>query len=268
MNILYCGDSGTEKGIKMSVLSLAGHCKEPLHIYIMTMSLNLADREFKPVSEDCIRALGSIVGGNGGSARLIDCSGLFARQMPEANMRTRFTPYCMLRLFADLVEGIPDRILYLDYDVICRTDPSAYYSQDIDGLDYVATLDYYGRWFYTPMHHDYCNSGVMLLNMEHIRRSGLFERCRSMCRSRKLFLPDQHALNRAMPSRRITSRIYNDQKRDHTDTVFRHYSTTWRFIPVPHTVTVKPWDGGRMHRVLRDYSCDGLIAALEKYTKP
>ncbi len=35
-------------------------------------------------------------------------------------MKTRFTPCCMLRLFADEILELPDKILYLDNDVICR----------------------------------------------------------------------------------------------------------------------------------------------------
>ena len=58
--------------------------------------------------------------GNGGTVRLFDITELFGSYRPEPNMDTRFTPFCMLRLFADLVPEIPDKILYLDTDVLCR----------------------------------------------------------------------------------------------------------------------------------------------------
>lgn len=34
-------------------------------------------------------------------------------------MGTRFTPCCMLRLYADRIPELPDRLLYLDTDVLC-----------------------------------------------------------------------------------------------------------------------------------------------------
>ena len=253
LNLLFCGDRNIGDGLAFSLLSLRAHFKGEMDVYVLT-----ADpcEEFS----DLIRRLDRKVreSNRGSRVRLFDCSAQFNANPPSANMGTRFTPSCMLRLYADLVPGLPDRVLYLDYDVVCHADPSEYYNQPIDDIDYVATLDYYGAWFYTPFKHDYCNSGVLLMNLRNMKDSGLLERCREYCRTRKAFLPDQHALNFCEPLRRIVPSIFNDQRRHHTDTLFRHYSTTWRVFPYPHTVGVKPWEQERMHRQLDDHSCDSI----------
>ena len=44
---------------------------------------------------------------------LIDITRYFVEELPEANMQTRFTACCMLRLFADKTD-INERLLYLD----------------------------------------------------------------------------------------------------------------------------------------------------------
>ena len=92
------------------------------------------------------------------------------------------------------------------------------------------------------------------MNMAEIRRSGLFARCRALCRDEKMFMPDQSALNR-LAHKRLVSRCYNEQADPRPDTVFQHFSTRFRFFPYVRTVTVKPWDEQRVHTVLklRDY---------------
>jgi hypothetical protein len=92
---------------------------EPLHIYVLTMnlsSMNIPDSQrLKPVSKAMIEQLDhKISKENGGFARLIDCTELFINNLPIANMGTRFTPFCMLRLYADLLPEIPSKILYLE----------------------------------------------------------------------------------------------------------------------------------------------------------
>lgn len=57
-------------------------------------------------------------------------------------METRFTPYAMLRLFADQIPQIPDRILYLDDDIIIRKDISDFYDQDLTNTELVGVLDF------------------------------------------------------------------------------------------------------------------------------
>ena len=62
-------------------------------------------------------------------------------------MKTRFTPYDMLRLFADQIEEIPDQILYLDDDIIVRRDLTQFYNQTLGKIEFVGVLDYWGGNF-------------------------------------------------------------------------------------------------------------------------
>ena len=62
-------------------------------------------------------------------------------------MKTRFSPYDMLRLFADQIEEIPDQILYLDDDIIVRRDLTQFYNQTLGKIEFVGVLDYWGGIF-------------------------------------------------------------------------------------------------------------------------
>ncbi|MCD8118887.1 MAG: hypothetical protein LUE29_05305 [Lachnospiraceae bacterium] len=197
----------------------------------------------------------------------IDLSEEFARNLPIPNMQTRFTPCCMLRLFADEIPELPNRILYLDTDIVCRRDISEFYHQDMEGFELAGVPDYYGRWFFHRKRWkfwkwDYLNSGVLLLNMEEIRKTGLFAKCRDLCAAKEMFMPDQSALNKLATAKKICPRRFNDQRKLHEDTVIQHFTTSFRFFPWIRTVSVKPWDVERMHEVLKLHEYDDL---LEEY---
>ncbi|MCD8347560.1 MAG: hypothetical protein LUD16_06335 [Lachnospiraceae bacterium] len=267
MNVLYCGDKNIEDGLVISVLSLLKHTSEALHIFVMTMDLTLKTGRILPVSPKTIRYLDSrLKQQNEESAVVrIDATELFCAAPPLANMETRFTPCCMLRLYADQIPDLPERILYLDNDVVCRKDFGCFYHQELTGCELAGVPDYYGKWFFRKslFHMDYMNSGVLLLNLAHIRETGLFARCRALCSTKKMFMPDQSAINKLAGQKKLCSRIFNEQRKLHEDTVFQHFTTSFRFFPWLHTLTVKPWQMEQVHEKLKLYEYDDI---LQEYT--
>lgn len=268
MNILYCGDENIAKGVVLSVMSLMEHVEEPLHIYLLTARLETPDRCIAPLPADLAKRLARLTARTRpeNTVTLLDITDLFCGELPTANLDTRFTPCCMLRLFADRVAVLPDRLLYLDNDVLCRGDIAEFYHQDMDGFELAGALDHYGRWFFRndPWKQDYLNSGVLLLNLNEIRKTGLFQKCRVRCREKKMFMPDQSAINKLAVRKKILPRCFNEQRRLRPDTLLQHFTTSFRFFPWVHTVTVKPWDMDRMHSVLKLHEYDELFTAYTK----
>lgn len=268
MNILFCGDKKIEDGILISVLSLLEHVTEFLSVYVLTVDIEIEGKRYEPVSEQVIKHLDGMVKRKdaGGFVKRIDTSEAFLACIPFKNMKTRFTPCCMLRLFADEIVEIPDRILYLDSDVVCRGDITAFYYQDIENYELAGALDYYGRWFFRkrPWQMDYLNSGVLLLNMKKIRENGLFEKSRVLCREKKMFMPDQSAINKLVKHKKIVSRKYNEQRKLRKDTVLQHFTTSFRFFPCLHTLTVKPWQIDQVHEKLGIYEYDEILYAYQQ----
>lgn len=261
MNILFCGDNGAEDGVLITTLSLLKNTNAELHLYVLTMYT----QQYQPFSKkaaDYIRSL--LLKKNAkNTLELIDCTGLFIKEPPTINMKTRFTPYAMLRLFADELPQIPARVLYFDDDIIVRQDISNFYQQDLTNIELVGVLDYWGRFFFHNFHErkffDYLNSGVLLLNMNEIKKTKLFAKVRHLMQVKKMFLPDQSALNKLATEKRIMPRIYNEQYRLHPDTRIQHFTTSFRFTPYFHTQTVKPWDVSRVHSVLHLHEYDDLL---------
>lgn len=255
MNILFCGDRNVQDGLLIAVLSLLENTQEHLDIYVLTLDISMNGRIYSPIEQTFVDYLNETVSAQYDDrlyTKLIDTTDLFKDETPDANLSTRFTPCCMLRLFADKIDEIPDRILYLDTDVICRRDFGDFYYQNMDGVEIAGVLDYYGSWFFRKniFKRDYLNSGVLLMNMCELRKTGLLSSCRHMCTTKQMFMPDQSALNKLSVSKRICEIKYNDQRRLHSDTVFQHFTTHFRFFPYVRTETVKPWQTEEVTTIL------------------
>ena len=270
MNVLYCGDDGIKYGLLVSILSLLKNAKPPLHIYLLTIDLDFS----KPITDKTAEYLDKLVKKcyNGNYVRKIDATEVFQANLPTKNLDTIFTknyfkPCAMLRLYIDKIPELPDKLLYLDYDVVCRKDPSEFYQTDMEGYEAAGVLDLYGKIFY---HYnfpktDYMNSGVLLFNMKECKKSGLFPRAVKLCQEKRMMLADQAALNHAITKRKIMPRKFNEQA-DHprSDTVFHHFSNNFKFWPYFHVQKVKPFEIDKVHAILKLTEYDDI---LDEYNK-
>ncbi len=263
MNVLYCGDANIIDGLVISILSLLKNGQDKLCIYVLTMKYQNENKTYKPLTNKEISILDEIVKEKNKDSfvKLFDVTDIVNECLPLANIDTFFTPYCMLRLYADLVSDLPSKILYLDNDVVCLKNPSDFYNIDNTSYEVAGVLDYYGSHFYKKkvVIKDYLNSGVLLLNLDLIRKTKLFEKCRHLCQKNKMLLPDQSAINWYVKKKLIVDRIYNEQKSESDDTVFRHFTTTFKFWPKIQKQTIKPWQIDKLHKVLKVHSFDDIL---------
>ena len=294
---MYCGDQGISRGVLVSILSLLKYNSEPLQIYIMTIKYPGVE-PFKQKSAEFLDHLvkGKISGldqkftKNGKKTnfvKLIDATEVFRKNVPEKNMRTYFTPCAMLRLYMDQVPELKQctRMLYLDYDVVCRGDIARFYHTDLTGIEAAGVLDIYGRrWYHYRgllkwrrdvgvvdlrpaeeryewiLKQDYMNSGVMLFNLEECRRTGMFKQAIEICMTRRMLLPDQAALNKATQHRKLMPRKYNEQdERPRQDTVLHHFSNNFKFWPYFRVQKVKPFEVQKIHDILKITEYDDIL---------
>lgn len=262
INILMAGNTKVFDGILIAVLSIIKHCEKPINLYILTMDLRDMDPSYAPITLEQTQFVDSVLKTKNREslAIRIDITQEYIKEMKNSpNNFDIYTPYAFLRLFADRVDCLPSKVLYLDTDVVALKDIEELYNIDVTNYEFAGALDYYGRWFYNPR---YVNSGVMLLNIDNIRKSGLFKRTLNLCARRKIFLADQTSLNRLCKNKLIIDRKYNEQKKVKEDTVIRHFSKTIKFFPYFHTQNIKPWNveevmaitkNNDLGEVLKDY---------------
>lgn len=269
MNILYCGDEKMDKGLLISILSLLKHTDQPLHIFILTADIQVPHGKIYTALRPAeVNFLDKLVKQKDSHnfVKLFNITPLFNREAPLANLNTYFTPLSMLRLYVDQIPGMPDKLLYLDTDVVCRQNFDAFYNQDISNYEVVGCLDYYGRFFFHKhlLKMNYMNSGVLLLNLKEIKQTGLFAECRDWCRHKKMFMPDQSALNKLVHSYKIVPRRFNEQRKLHSDTIFQHFTTSFRFFPWLRMITVKPWNVKAVHKKLKIHDYDDILTRYQQ----
>lgn len=268
MNILYCGDKGISRGVLVSILSILKYNKGEICFYILTINY----KDTVAFEEKTAKFLDELVKkiNKKNSVKLIDATDVFVKNLPKKNMNSYFTPCSMLRLYMDKVPEVAalDRVLYLDYDVVCRGKLDEFYNTELDGVQAAGVCDIYGKNFYHYrglFNFDYMNSGVMLFNMPECIKTKMFERAAKLCAKRKMMLADQAALNKMIDERKLMPRKFNEQgERPREDTVLHHFSNNFKFWPIFHVQKVKPFEIEKVHKVLKITEYDDI---LEEYSK-
>ena len=273
INILFCGNDGVFDGILTSALSILKRTstKEPFTFYIFTMDLPHLKESYISISDSKLAFLSDVVKDYNSENKVIKCdvTDLYMKHFSGCpNEGAYCSPYTLIRLFADLVNGIPDKLLYLDADILFNRDIRLLYKLSVEEVEYAAARDHYGKYLINP---NYINAGVILFNMRCAKETGLFEKARELIKTKKLVFADQSALIRSSTKRKVLPQKFNDQKFLHKSTVVRHFSKRLFWLPYPHTDNIKQWQVSRIHKTFGYYTFDDIlyeyIYLKEKYDR-
>lgn len=267
MNIVYAGNRRVFDGLLISILSLIKVNPEPLKILVLTMDLSHLDKDYVSIPQSDLDFIEKEMKKVNPESRIfrIDVREVFDSKLANCkNLANRYTPYALLRLLLGEIDEIPEKVLYLDTDTVVNKNLSELYSMDIEKYEYAAAKDRYGRFFFNPW---YCNTGVLLLNMKMIRKTGLFSKVIDLLNTKKVFLSDQTGINKMTRRKKIIQRRFNEQKEVKPDTVIRHFSMQFRVFPKFHFVNVKPWDIERVHSVYHCHDFDDLLNQYQTLKK-
>ena len=261
MNVLFAGNCKVFDGILTCALSIfrRSEQKEGIRFFVLTMDVSYLKPEYTPITEQQIAFLDRVAKRYHpeNSFERVDVTELYREEFASCpNEGAYCSPYTLIRLFADRLPMLPDKILYLDADILFNRDISLLYDTDVDGYEYAAARDHYGKYLIRP---DYINAGVLLFNLKEMRRTGILTAARALLRKKKLPFADQSALIRSTHRKKLLPQKFNDQKFLHKSTVVRHFSKRLFYFPYPHTDNIKQWDVSRIHRVFGYYSFDDIL---------
>ncbi len=260
-NILFSGNVKVFDGMLTCMLSIfkRTNSKEPYNFYIFTMDVSHIKQDYIPVSDKQVEFLQQIAKdyNQDNLVTKIDVTDIYMEEFDNCpNENAYCSPYTLLRLFADKIPEIPDKLLYLDVDILFNREPELLYDVDVEGYEYAAARDHYGKYLLNP---NYINAGVLLFNMKEIRKTGLFEKARHLIKTKKLLFADQDAVYRSTTRKKMLPQKYNDQKFLHKTTIVRHFSKRLFYLPYPHTDNIKQWEVGKIHRVFRYDQFDDIL---------
>ena len=257
INLLFCGNKGVFDGVLTLLISITNKTEEPVNAYIFTMDASHLKPNYIPITDEQISFLNKVIKTKNekNTAQKIDVTALYNDEFGGSPNETAYcTPYTLLRLLADKIEDIPDKLLYLDIDMMAASSISSLYNIDISNYEYAAVKEKYGSWLIRP---DYINAGMLLLNIKKIKETKLLEKARHLIKTKKMLFADQDAIFRSTTKKKLISRIYNEQSKfNRKKTVICHFCKRLMFLPYPHTENYKQWQVSEIHKYLKCYSFD------------
>lgn len=261
VNILFCGNDKVFDGMLTCALSILKRTesKEPFTFYVFTMDVSHLKDSYVPVSERQMAFFEEVIKGYNpeNCAVLVDVTSLYREEFDGCpNEGAYCSPYTLIRLFADRVDGMPDKLLYLDVDIMFNRDVHLLYDVDVTDYEYAAARDHYGKYLINP---NYVNAGVLLFNLRRMRETNLLGKARGLIKTRKLVFADQSAIIRSTTKKKMLPQKFNDQKFLHKHTVVRHFSKRLFWLPYPHTDNIKQWHVSRVHKVFRYFVFDDIL---------
>lgn len=261
VNVLMCGNDQVFDGVLTCALSLLKRTEspEPFCFYIYTMDVSHLKESYRPITQRQMDFFQGVLKQYNpeNCARLCNVTDLYIQEFSGCpNEGAYCSPYTLIRLLADQVSDMPDKLLYLDADVLFQRDVHLLYDIDLEGYEYAAARDHYGKYLIQP---NYINAGVLLFNLKEMRKTGILEKARGWLRKKKLTFADQSALIRSTTRKKMLPQRFNDQKFLHRHTVVRHFSKRLFWFPYPHTDNVKQWQVDRVHKIFGYHQFDDVL---------
>lgn len=192
MNLMFTLDSNYIPHLKVCIKSIMRFpVKEGWDIYILTDHI---DESFRKLAEDIDK-------NQNARAHLIEVDDILFKKFPETG---RYSKVVYYRIFAAsiLPENI-DRVLYLDPDIVVINPLDSLYNMDFDGNYYIACS--HTKAVLTELNRlrlginneaPYINSGVMMMNLELLRKEQTMKEVIEYVKKRGKFfvLPDQDVI--------------------------------------------------------------------------
>lgn len=250
INTLFCGNYKVFDGILSCIISILKRTetKEPFHFYLFTMDVHHLREDYTPITEKQVDFLQKVVKSYNSENLVtkIDVTDFYNKEFANSpNEQCYCSPYTLIRLLADLVPEIPEKVLYLDADLLFNKDITKLYNIDIEKYEYAAAPDHYGK-LVLFWQKKFINAGVILFNMKKCKETGLFKKSRNEIRMHKLTFADESAIIRSTTYQLKISQRFNDQKFLYKGTVIRHFSKRLFWLPYPHTENIKQWNYTKM----------------------
>ncbi|MCR5348556.1 MAG: lipopolysaccharide biosynthesis protein [Bacilli bacterium] len=266
INLLYCGNEKVFDGVLTSLLSIAMRDpkKDAYNVTILTMNLTRLNPDYTSISDKLIAFLDKVVKRYNpeSSVRKVDVTDLYEQYLGHSpNEGCYCSPYTLLRLLADKIEGMPDTFLYLDADIMFNRDIHLLTDFDVGPYEFAASNDHYGKFLINP---HYINAGVIYFNMAKCRKTGLFEKARGWINKKKLVFADQSAIIRSRTKWKLMPQRFNDQRGLNKHTVVRHFSKRLYYFPYPKARNIKQWHIDDVHRVLHYHQFDDIYEVYLK----
>ena len=146
INILFCGNYKVFDGALTELISITNKTSEAVNCYIYTMNVSRINPDFVSMSDEQIDFLNKVIKSKNSENKVtkIDVTEIYEKEFGHGKNENAYcTPYTLLRLFADIVPNMPEKLLYLDIDMMAAKDIAELYNTNIEEYVYAAVKEKY-----------------------------------------------------------------------------------------------------------------------------
>jgi len=258
INLLFGGNYKVFDGILLCLMSICKNTKEIINVFILTADVREINPEYKPIQKEQVKFLTEYIQNfnKNNKVTLITLGKDFNEWiLKSSNKLNTYTPFAFLRLFADSIKELPEKIIYLDTDIMVAGDIKELFDVNIDNYEIAAVKDNLGKWFIAPK---YFNSGVLLMNLKTIKQTHLLHKVKQLCQTKKMAFPDQTALNKLATKVLYLPRKFNEQHKLKNDTIIQHFCKRIKWLPIIKTQNIKPWQIKEVQNVYKIHAYDDI----------
>jgi len=260
IKIIGCGNNKIKDDLLILILSIAKNVSSPVEFTFLTADFPTLHSEYISLKKENVDYFDSILKSKNpkSSFKTINISEMVQKDvLSSINKNSTYSPYSYLRLYMHRIPQLTGKYLYLDTDTIVAKDIKELYDTNISEYELAAVKDFYGSRWINPK---YCNSGVLLLNLEEIRKTNLFENALKRVLKLRMFMPDQSAINHYCRKKLILNRKYNHQSPKMKEgIVIHHFSKKIFFFPIIRAKNIKPHEIDSVHKVYKIHEYDEIF---------
>ena len=231
IKIIYAGNDKMFDGVLLSAISVVRRTKEDVHFTVLTMDLSSENPNWTAFSDEHALIIDKAVKSISPNSKfeLVRLDEQY-KNILKGKRNANYTPFALLRLLIGEVPSIEGKVIYLDVDTMAYGDVKELYDIDMEGYELAACRDYLGKFWINPR---YFNSGVLLMNVDLMRKTDMFKKVINMVLTKHLFFKDQTALNRCVTHLKYfpDEFRFNEQRKVKPNTVIKHFCQGIKWFP-------------------------------------
>ena len=190
INILYCVNSNDFDGMLTTTLSILkrSEYKGPYTFYVCTRD-GLSLNNENVISDNCIDYLNDIVIRFHYQNKVIkmDLTTIYNQEFGNLlNKGCYKYPYELLKLCVDMIPNMPEKLLYVNVDVLFNDDIRCIYNVDINDYEYLV-----------------CKNCGLLFNLDNIKETRLLENARNLIKDNNMKCEVEYVLNKCRGKKKV-----------------------------------------------------------------
>lgn len=168
---------------------------------------------------------------------------------------SNYSPAIFLKMEIDNILKTCSKVLYLDSDIIIKQDLKNLYNIDITDKYLAAVKDIYPNIYHfknnKKIYSNYFNVGMMLLNLDLIRKDRFFKNFQNeyITNGKNYYFPEQDAINNIIPNNKIllvspifnwitSNKLYTKRQ---LQLFYKKQNIQEKNIAIIHYAGLKPW---------------------------